>query len=616
MVWLASLFILSAIHVFGLVFQVGGSAFELVRGDILNIPPILLAAWIIYLVSKHQSDPMKRMWFWLSIGLFFLGLGDCIWAYLEIVLKIDPFPSIADIFYVLEPIAIVSAFSNVPRNRIQTKRENLKLSLEIAIVMTTVIILAWHLYLANTVLAYGQQYLELALSLTYPLMDVLLLTTLSLLMFNGRGRLSQIQFSGLALGLAGLGLYDILFNIQEANNSYITGTPTDAFQTLSALLFGIAAVLSLRPERKPVLNSEVSDTPKRVFWSTWRTLAIITQICLITVFLVYILSKHDQSIREIGVMIGSGLILALALVRQFVELSDNSELNRSLRRLSKNLEQRVIERTKELNAKTVQLQESQAQLVASEKLINLGRFTASVAHEVNTPLAASLYDLSHAKELVLEYKNSIIAPNVTPDDHLEIANELEATHQRIESSLERLGRFIRRVREQSRMSSTNSTDFDARQTLQDTFAHLEYQASEHQVKLEINLPDEPVLIHGDPHRLGQILNELVHNGIQACSGQFEKGSSWIHIALSASPETANLSVENNGLGINSDALADIFEPLLSNTFTEQSTGLGLSVVHDIVKGHFLGDIRVNSQGGQGTRFDITLPKSKPRQENS
>jgi C4-dicarboxylate-specific signal transduction histidine kinase len=380
------------------------------------------------------------------------------------------------------------------------------------------------------------------------------------------------------------------------------------------LLFTIAAILSLKPRRDPTPN-DTPDTSRKQIRSRWRTLGIITQICLIIVFLVNTFRKNDQSINEIGILIGSGLVLMLALLRQSVELSDNSELNRSLRKLSSNLEKRVIERTEELNTKTVLLQESQAKLLASEKLASLGRFTASVAHEVNTPLAASLYDLSHARKLVQEYKNSILTPDVTKDDHLEIASELEATHQRIESSLERLGRFIRRVREQSRMSIKDSFDFDARQTLQDGFVHLEYQAFEHQVKLSLSLPDEPVLIHGDPLRLGQILNELVFTGIQACSERSDQTGCLVRIALSSSFETVNLSIEHNGFALDEHGFSSVVEPNFW-ILNEHSDGFGLSVVHDIVKGHFSGDIRVSTQDGFGTRFDISIPKANSLKEMS
>ncbi len=607
-VWLTLLLVFSAVHVIGLLFQVGGETLATLRGDLLNIPPSLIAAWIIYLVSKHHNDALKKMWFWLAISLLTLGIGDCIWAYLEIVLKIDPFPSVADIFYVLQPIGLIVAFSFIPRKKLQTKREGLKLNLEIGIVMTALMILAWRIYLADTILEYDQQYLALILSLIYPVMDVLQLISLSLLMFNGRGNLTKFQFSSLALGLTGMSLFDILFNIQEASNSYQTANPLDLLVMICAVFFCLAAVSSLQPKNNLVINARFANNSKKEMGSNWRTLALVTQVCVFVVFLVNVFRKNDSSINDIGVLTGTGLAVVLALFRQSIELYDNSELNKNLRTLSNDLEQRVIERTEELNTKTVLLQESQAQLVASEKLASLGRITASVAHEVNTPLAASLYDLSHARELVREYKNSLLSPNVTKDDHLEIASELESVHQRIERSLERLGRFIRRVREQSRMSSKDSFDFDARQTLQDCFVHLEYQAFEHQVKLEISLPDEAILVHGDPLRLKQILNELVLTSIQACRGQPDQNLSWVRIVLDSSDKTVRLSVENNGLPLDVDVLTSIFEPKFS-MLSEDSDGLGLSVVHDIVKGHFSGDIGVNSHVGIGTRFDISIPKA-------
>ncbi len=613
MVWLGVLIFFGILETIVLLLQVGGQAFEVIRGDLFNVPPSFIAAWIMYLVSKQHSDPMKKMWFWISLSLMFLGLGDILWAYLEIVLKMNPFPSIADLFYVLQPITLIVAFSFVPRKKIQTKREGLKLNIEIAIVMTTLMILAWRIYLADTVLEYGQQYLALILSLVYPIMDVLQLISLSLLMFNGRGNLTKFQFSSLALGLTGMGLFDILFNIQEASNSYQTANPLDLLVTVCVVLFCLAAVSSLLSKNDLVMNDRLASNSKKEMGSNWQTLALVTQVCVFIVFLVNVFRKNDSGINEIGVLTGTGLAVVLALFRQSIELYDNAQLNKSLKTLSLNLEQRVQERTEELNAKTALLQESQAQLVASEKLASLGRVTASVAHEVNTPLAASLYDLSHARELVREYKNSLLAPNVTKDDHLEIANELESVHERIERSLERLGRFIRRVREQSRMSSKDTTDFDARQTLQDSFVHLEYQATQHQVKLELTLPVEPVPIHGDPLRLKQILNELVLTSIQACAGQPDQSLSWVHIVLVSSAKTMHLSVENNGLALTEDVVTSIFEPKFS-MLGENSDGLGLSVVHDIVKGHFSGDIALNSQIGIGTRFDISIPKANSVKE--
>ncbi len=617
-VWLGVLLVFSALHAVGLVFRVGGESFATLRGDLPNIPPSFFAALIVFMVSRQHIGMHRRMWFWLSVGLFSLGIGDCVWAYLELVLKSDPFPSVADAFYVFQPLAFLIAFWFVPRDRAPSRLADVKLGADIAIAMMAILLVAWRVYLANTILGYDQQYLALGLSLTYPLMDVLQLTALCLLMFSGRGLLPRAQVIYLGLGLACFGLSDLVFNIQEATNSYVTGNPFDLLIVFGAVLLSFGAVLSLN-QHMPT-SSPPDLFQQKIKWLNLNPVQVMTRVSIITVFVFYTAFRSNSSFHETGILILAAIVIVLALWRQSLELNDNSELNKSLLRLSSNLEQRVVERTTELNAKnlelqakTIQLEQSQAQLLATEKLVNLGRFTAGIAHEVNTPLAASLYDLSHAQKLVLEYKNSILTPSVTTQDHLEIAHELEATHTRIGSSLERLGRFIRRVREQSRMSTTASHNFDARRVLRDAFVHLEYQALEHHIKLEIDLPDEPVIIHGDPQRLGQVLNELVFSSLQSCQEQPENNNSWVHIAIDPGLNHVLFTVENNGLGLTKDVLPHVFEPIFDNQLNE-SGGLGLSVVHDIIKGHFLGDIQISSRPEQGTRFMITLPKAD--QENA
>ena len=118
-IWFGVLFIFGLFHVLGLLFQVGGQSFETIRGDLLNIPPSVIAGCIGYLVSKHQQGSMKRFWIWLSISSFLLGLGDGVWAYCELVLKIDPFPSVADVFYILHSVTIIVAFLMIPRDQVK-----------------------------------------------------------------------------------------------------------------------------------------------------------------------------------------------------------------------------------------------------------------------------------------------------------------------------------------------------------------------------------------------------------------------------------------------------------------------------------------------------------------
>jgi signal transduction histidine kinase len=605
-VLLGVLLICSAVYAVGLFFQIGGKAFEPWRSLILNIPPSFLSALIIFMVSREHTGHLRRLWFWLALGLVSFGIGDCVWAYIQLVLKVDPFPSLADAFYLFQPTFFLLAFWFVPRDRAPSRLADAKLGLDIAITLSAILVVAWRAYLANTILEYDKQYLALGLSLIYPIMDLLELTILFLLVFSKRSFLPRTQVIFLACGLILLATFDFFFNIQEAAKLYTPGNPIDLFGMLSSVFFSFAAITSLN-ETKPA-SSATSPFQQRLSWINLSPIQIITRVAIITVYIVFAAFHSSNGFNQTGTLLLTGIVIVLALWRQTLELNDNAELNRNLLLLSSNLEQRVQERTAELSAKTFQLEQSRAQLVANEKLANLGRFTASVAHEVNTPLAASMYDLSHAQELVLEYQKSILSPEVTKDDHLEIAREIQETHARIHNSLERLGRFIRRVREQSRISTGDAHDFDARHTLRDAFVHLEYQAFEHNVKLEIHLPEEAVMIHGDPQRLIQALNELVINSLQTCPKHDQAGQYWVRIVLDPDLNHALLSIETNGDGMTGNSLEQTFEPTFNGKLLE-SQGLGLSVAHDIIKGHFAGDIQVRSELGRGTRFMITLPKA-------
>ncbi|MBZ9749557.1 PAS domain S-box protein [Deinococcus sp. HMF7604] len=252
------------------------------------------------------------------------------------------------------------------------------------------------------------------------------------------------------------------------------------------------------------------------------------------------------------------------------------------------------------------LQSSQTRLLASEKLAGLGRLTAGLAHEINTPLAATMNELHEATRLTQEYQDSAGHPEVTPDDHREIARELGAALDAAGRNLTRIGDFIRKIRSHTRDAATGRHNFDAVRSVDDTLAMLAHEARAAQIQLHFERPREAVTLHGEPGRLTQIVTNLVVNGIHATPP-----GGTVTVRFGEQEGARTLQVEDTGSGIPTDVLPRIFEPMFTTKEVGKGTGLGLSIIHDIVTGHFGGEIGVQTHAGQGTTFTVSFPNKGP-----
>jgi signal transduction histidine kinase len=320
---------------------------------------------------------------------------------------------------------------------------------------------------------------------------------------------------------------------------------------------------------------------------------------IITCYLLILTPPPNAQLVGFGVIVGVVLITLVVLLRQWVQLSDNEKLTDELAQLSSHLEQRVAERGQAL-------EESQSRLLASEKLASLGRLTAGLAHEINTPLAAAMHSLYQAKDLTREYKVSLEDSSVTKADHKEIATELENALSSAEVSLERLGEFVRRMRSQTRVSSEKSTFYPS-QVVRDVIAVLQPKAKELEVSLGFFEPNDHVTLYGDASRFSQVVSNLLVNALDACAG---REHSFVNVRLSHQEAEVRLEVQDNGVGIPGELQQKIFEPMFTTKDIGQGTGLGLAVVYDIVHGGFGGEIEVESTPGQGSIFRASFPSTE------
>lgn len=252
----------------------------------------------------------------------------------------------------------------------------------------------------------------------------------------------------------------------------------------------------------------------------------------------------------------------------------NAQLHADLQSYAQNLESMVEARTRELR-------EAQEQLVQNEKLAALGRLAAGIAHEVNNPLQPILNCLEVAIE---DIENNQLVD-------MESLRVAEREVQRIKTIVSKLLDF-------SRPSTAESVPVDLHDLVHEVLLLTNRQLERMKVRVHTKL--EPVRAPtGAPSQLKQVLLNLVLNAAESMPGGGD-----IRIEVRPDHDGVALRIADTGVGMDQQTMARIFEPFY--TTKGKGTGLGLAVTYGIIQGHG-GEIKVESQPGQGSSFTVWLP---------
>jgi DNA-binding LacI/PurR family transcriptional regulator/signal transduction histidine kinase len=313
-------------------------------------------------------------------------------------------------------------------------------------------------------------------------------------------------------------------------------------------------------------------------------------------FVVLRMGPRDGMIYEVLRDQLSGALKGALLVKQVVEH------DRERQRLVQDLEQRAIE----LQSANEILKQNQQQLINAERMASLGRLTASIAHEVNTPLAAIRATLANLENLVHEYELSRDDPGVTAEDHAHIARDMREEIRIADSASERAAQFVRGIKTQTREpEGSDQVEFDAVSCAREALLLLGYALRKVNCRVELATSAERIALLGAPGRFAQVVTNLVANAIDA---SVATAADEITIALRETGAAVELDVSDAGCGIAPEHLSRIFDPAFTTKPLGHGTGLGLAIVHDIVTGHFGGSVRVQSELGRGTTFFVRLPQ--------
>jgi DNA-binding LacI/PurR family transcriptional regulator/signal transduction histidine kinase len=263
-------------------------------------------------------------------------------------------------------------------------------------------------------------------------------------------------------------------------------------------------------------------------------------------------------------------------------------------------------RARELERAYEVQKEQQTKLLVSEKMASLGRLTAGIAHELNTPLAAVRTSLTELESLVAEYERAFEQVQAEPVDHRQIAGEMGEALSLGKRAAERAVNFVRGIKAQTRgLDPEAPVPFDAVAALRETLLLLGYTMREGRCEAVFEPGAESILVRGSPARLAQVVTNLVRNSVEALA---PRGGGRIELSLREEGDGVVLEVTDKGGGIPAAVLPKIFDPMFTTKPFGEATGLGLTIVHHAVTGEFGGTIDVESHEGAGTTVRIRFPK--------
>jgi two-component system NtrC family sensor kinase len=234
------------------------------------------------------------------------------------------------------------------------------------------------------------------------------------------------------------------------------------------------------------------------------------------------------------------------------------------------------------------------QIIQSERLAAVGRLAAGVAHEINNPLAVIAE--------VAGYLNDVIDGEIAlPPDELD--RELRAGLPKILHNVDRGRSITSRLLSFSRKSEVSAQEADIGASLEEILPLLEKRARLARVSIHTAVPSGLSKVAIEELQLEEVLINLITNAIQAMSGQ-ERGNLWLEAEEVG--ERVTITVRDDGPGIAEEVRDRLFDPFVSTKPLGQGTGLGLSICYGIVK-RYDGEIRVESEPGQGATFRVILP---------
>lgn len=526
-----------------------------------TIIPGMMVLFSVWAVIRANAIPelSRRSLIFLTISFSCWFLAEQTWNLYEHVLEIDPYPSVADLFYLAAPIFMFISlliFLKSTEKKIQAKHVIFASIISAGILVPSLVIILNE--------GINDNLIENIFGIAYPIVDAILLVpaiiAFSFLISSKRNFFWLMIISGIIVMMAA----DTIFLFLVLSDQYSDGHPVDILWVASYTIWTFMMFYAIMESKYSKQTNEYHEIAKKYDTKKAENYGVVIGLILInsTVILLlfginYFIEPREDTILEFF----SWILAMLVIIFSSIVILLNSRLNRMLQ------------------SRTSQLEEASKELIKNERFSAIGELASRISHDIRNPLSNIFMSIELMKK----------SPPGTKIDDDGIIEKLELVSKNVERISHQVNDVLGFVKNQP----LKKVEFSLNQCISDSLETITKPSY-----IKIKTPKD-LMIKADPFQMQIVCNNLIINAIQAIG----KNPGEIIFRFSEDNFQTKIEIENSGPEIPEEILPHIFDSLV--TTKQVGTGLGLVSCKTIIESHG-GTILARNHP---TTFVITIPKN-------